>query len=169
MSLSRRQALALLAAGPALAALGAGGVLATVWDQAPGPGYRHLSPSEASFVRALGGAAWPATEACPLDGALAELDLFLDASLDSLPELPRKAARAGLHALDALTLPAAGARFRTLDLAQRSTWLTAWLNSDTMALRSAVTSIVLVLGMGYTTHPAAAPAFSRLYRCGYGR
>lgn len=168
MSLSRRQVIALVAAAPVLASLAAGGVVARVWDQPAADGLRHLSASEAEFLRALAGAAWPANDRCPLDGAAAGLDVFFDSTLDTLPELPRTAARAGLHALDALPLSTDGDRFSALTPALRTQKVEAWLNSDSLNLRSAVTSLVLVLGMGYTIHQSAAPAFSRLYRCGYG-
>lgn len=168
MRLSRRQILALLAAPPALAALGAGAVGLRWWDQPSGQGLTWLSPDEAAFVRALAGAGWPATDACPLDGQDADLDRFIDGSLGTLADTPRKAARVGFHALDALCVPTTGRTFKALDLADRQDVLHGWLDSDLMPLRMAVLSTVLLLGMGYTIHPATTDVFGSLYRCGYG-
>ena len=165
---TRRQLLALLAAPPVLVAMGAGAAGLRWWDQPTQAGYRHLSQDEGAFLRALGGAAWPSTPACPLDGADADLDRFLDAAMDTLPETPRKAARLGLHALDALPLPLYRAPFRALDLQDRQDVLHGWLDSELMPLRTAVLSTVLLLGMGYTTHPDTAAVFSSLYKCRYG-
>ena len=43
-----------------------------------------------------------------------------------------------------------------------------WMNEDDHLFRSAVMSLVTLLGMGYTTHPAVAPRISAFHRCGYG-
>lgn len=168
MAPTRRQVLALLAVPPALAAMGAVGAGVAWWGQPTTAGYRHLSVDEAAFLRALAGAAWPATPACPLDGAQADLDRFLDASMDTLPPTPRQAARFGLHALDALPFPLHGAPFRALDLQARQQVLHGWLDSELMPLRTAVLSTVLLLGMGYTIHPDAVATFGSLYKCRYG-
>lgn len=169
MRLNRRQLLALLAAPPALAALATVGVGVHWWDQPPGATMRHLSPDEAEFIRAFAGAAWPATEACALDGAQADLDHLFDESLSGLELRARQAARLGLHALDQVPLVSHGHTFHGLDPAARGQVLASWLDSDLMPLRAAVTGVVVLVGMGYTTHPRTEAVFSGLYRCWYGR
>lgn len=169
MTPSRRNLLLGLAAGSALLGAGAGAALVGALDAPPAPGLRFLAREEAEFLRALAGAAWPPTPICPLDGAQAELLPFVEQSLEQLPAGLRQATRLGLRALDAHPLARYGLAFRALDRGARQAWLDGWLTSDEMVLRNAVSSLVLLLGMGYSTHPAAAPAFGHLYRCGYAR
>lgn len=169
MRLSRRQLLVLAAAPPLLAVAGAGIVATSWWGQPAGEGFRFLSEAEAGILRALTGAAWPPTPACPLDGATCGLDHYLDAHLATLGDLQRDGIRVLLHALDALPLPSHGARLVALARPDQAEVVHGWLSSDLMELRSAVLSVVILTGMGYTSHPDAAATFGALYGCGYGR
>ncbi|NOY27670.1 MAG: gluconate 2-dehydrogenase subunit 3 family protein [Oligoflexia bacterium] len=161
--------LALAATPPALAALGLGVVGVRWWHQPAGPGFTWISPSEAAIVRSLAGAAWPATAACPLDGADADLDHFVDGVLSTLAASPRSAIRMGLHTINDLCLPTHQSAFSTLDRTSQQDVLAGWLDSESMHLRTAALSLVLFIGMGYTIHPATAGTFGHLYRCRYGQ
>ena len=169
MRLSRRQLLVLAAAPPLLAAAGTAAVGLSWWDQPQAAGYRHLSAVEAETLRAFAGAAWPPTAACPLDGELAQLDQYLDQAMADLGELPRQGIRMLLHLLDHLPLPTDGARFRALPREDRGRLLLRWLDGDLPELRSAMQSLVVLTGMGYTSHPGAEGTFATIYRCRYGR
>jgi len=167
--LSRRQLLVLASAPPLLAAAGAAGVAGSWFLQRPAPPLRFLSTAEAATVRALCGAAWPATTACPLDGADADLDAYLDELMASLGGLQRDGIRMLLHVIEELPLATDGDRFGALPRDRQAALLQSWLDSDQATVRSALVSVVILTGMGYTTHPDAAATFGSLYRCRYGR
>lgn len=169
MALTRRQLLVLAAAPPLLAAVGVGAVGLSWWLQDPGADFRYLTELEATVLRGLAGAAWPPTPACPVDGATCGLDRYLDENLAPLGQLQREGIRLLLHAVNELTLATHGGRFIDLDRAVQSQAVASWLDSEVLEVRSAVQSIVVLTGMGYTSHPDASGAFGSLYRCGYGR
>lgn len=172
MQLTRRHFLGLAAAatGAGALALGAAGVtLSTWWDQPVAAGFRHMSADEAAFVRALAAAAFPSTPQVPFDAETAELDHFVDASMDSLAPEIRKALRMLLHGLDAFTLPTHGAHLSALPLAARQDVLMGWLRADNAELRGVGNMLTLILGMGYTTHPTVAPYFRAMHGCAFGR
>lgn len=167
--LSRRT---LLRAAGALTAVVGGGALLTVgrwWDRSAGEGYLHLSQDEAAVVRAVAGAAWPAGEVVALDGEVADLDHFFDQMLHTMPELPQKLLRTLIHALDDLARLSEGHGLVALSRDDRTTLVMRWLEDDSHELRSAVTALVVMLGMGFTTHPDARGPLPHLYRCGYYR
>lgn len=169
---TRRQvlkALGVAAAGLGVAALGAG-LLAERWYLAPpAQGYRFLSTREAAVARALAGAAWPAGPGSALDGADADLDHFLDALVAPWPEPTRALMLLLLGSLDDLCLLDEGSGFLDLTPGRRVEVLTGWLDSDTAELRAAVSSAVVLLGAGWTTHPKVGGVLPSLYRCGYYR
>ncbi len=167
--LSRRT---LLRITGALAATAAGGALVTVgswWDRDPASGYLTLSQDEAAIVRAVAGAAWPAGEVVALDGETADLDHYFDEMIHVMPAMPQKLLRTLLHALDGLALVSAGSGLVALSREARTELVMAWMDDDHHGLRSAVTGLVVMLGMGYTTHPGIKGQIPSLYRCGYYR
>ena len=120
-------------------------------------------------MRALSGAAFPAGDVIALSGAQADLDIFFDAVLSGLPELTSNLLKLLIEALQHLTLPRHGARFTALSPEAQQVQLSIWLDSDQPELRGAVLSLVVLLAMGYTTHPKIAPLMSTWHGCGYGR
>ena len=167
--LSRR---ALLGAAAAVTAVLGGGALVTLgrwWDRPPGEGYRWLSLEEAAIVRAVAGAAWPGGEVVALEGETAGLDHFFDEMLATMPETPVELLKLLLHVLDDLASLDAGTGLANLSKQARSDIVMGWLASPLPELRSATTGLVVLLGMGYTTHPEARWPFPHLYGCGYAR
>ena len=129
----------------------------------------HLSKDEAEFVRALSGAAFPAGDVITLSGADADLDRFFDAMLSGMPALTGDLLKLLIQALENLSVLLAGGRFTTLSMNTQQALVEGWLTNDQTELRSAVQSLVVLLSMGYTTHPEIAPLMSSWHRCGYGR
>ena len=169
MRITRRHLLALSAGSTAAAALVAGGLASQWWDQPADLPHKVLSTSEAAFVRAWAGAAYPATATIPLAGESAGLDRFFDAMLATMPEDTAKLLRVLIHALDSASLVTDGASFSALDPDIRSQRFEAWIHTDIDPARSATQSLVLLLGMGWSTHPAVAPHMQKLHSCGFGR
>ena len=168
MKITRRHLLALSAATVAAGVVCAGGVGLSWWDQPAGAGYQHLSTAEAEFVRAFGGAAFPGGATVALDGSDAGLDHFYDALLDGMPEVTASLLRLLTHALDGAARLGGGGGFTALSRQAQQAHLEAWLQSDIAEVRGAISSLVVLLGMGYTIHPDVAPLMSQWHRCGYG-
>lgn len=165
-----RRAVLLAAAGAIGAAgAGAGGLLVHWWTQDPDQGYAVLSKDEAAIARAIAGAAFPPGEVVALDGLEADLDRYLDAMMATWPALTRDLMRTLLHLLNELPLVGEGASYLSLTRERRMDVLMGWLQGDQAELRAAVSSVVVLLGMGYTTHPKVGGPLPHLYRCGYYR
>lgn len=168
MPISRRHLLALGAATAAAGALGVGGTLVRWWDRSPTEPFQALSASEARFVRAWAGAAFPPGPTLATDGATAGLDHFFDTTLTHLPDTQRKLLKLLLNALDTGVIALAGSRFTHLEPAAARRAYHHLFDHDLAELRGAAQSLTVLLGMGYTTHPDVAPAMARWHRCGYG-
>ncbi|MEL6346261.1 MAG: hypothetical protein AAFV53_24335 [Myxococcota bacterium] len=169
MRITRRHLLALTSASAAAATVCAGGIAIRWWDQPAGVGYQALSEHEAAFVRAFGGAAFPGGAVIALDGSDADLDRFFDAMLAAMPALTGNLLKLLIQALDGETMLTHGARYTTLRRQIQQEQLEALRQSRVVAVRNAVDSLIVLLGMGYTTHPSVAPLMSQWHRCGYGR
>ena len=169
MQISRRHLLALSAGTAAVGAIGTGGVLISWWDQPAEDPYLSLSAKEGAFVRAWSGAAFPATQTIPLAGSNAGLDRFFDQMLQSVPSEMENLLKLLLNGLDALPSPSHSASFRELTQSDQRDLFDSWSKSDVGAFRSAVQSLTLLLGMGWSTHPDVAPFMQKLHSCGYGR
>lgn len=169
MQITRRTLLALTAASAVATGLCAGGTALRWWDAPPGGGYRQLSDGEAAFVRSFGAAAFPGGDFIALDGGSADMDRFFDALLDGMEPLTADLLKLLLQALQRATLPTHGASFTALSVSAQQDALMSWFKSDIADVRAAVTSFIVLLGMGYTTHPDVSPIMSQWHRCGYGR
>lgn len=169
MKITRRHLLALSAASAAATALCAGGVATQWWAQPADGNHRKLAAEEARFVRGFAGAAFPAGPYIALSGADAGIDDFFDAVLDGMPDITADLLRLLMHALEHAPLPIHGGRFTMLPLDKQQHVLQGWLHHDIAEFRGAVSSLLVLLGMGYTTHPDVAPIMGAWHRCGYGR
>jgi hypothetical protein len=169
MQISRRHLLALSAGTAAAGAIGVGGLAISWWNKPADTAYRTMSDDEGAFVRAWSGAAFPKTELTPIDGATASLDHFFDEMLHAMPSDTAKLLRMLLHGLDTLPLATDGAHFTELDSNTQQHLFEEWTHSDVSLFRSATQSLVLLVGMGWSTHPRVAPTMQKLHSCGYGR
>jgi hypothetical protein len=169
MQISRRHLLALSAGTAAVGALGASGLVIQWWDQPATAPYKCLSDGEATFVRAWAGVAFPATEPTPMSGDQARLDRFFDQMLQFAPPDATKLLKLLLNGLDAASVPTHGTNFVSLDEAGRLDRFEAWTHSDLSLLRSATQGLVLLIGMGWSTHPDVAPVMEKMHSCGFGR
>jgi Gluconate 2-dehydrogenase subunit 3 len=164
VKLSRRHLLALAS----LCALAGGAGVATEWWRTdPAPGRTFLDDDEAALLRALAGAAWPAVDGLPGGDEMA-LDQFFDALMRSVPQLPRDLMRVLMHALDAWPTPLHLSDYVGMPVAQRQAVLQGWLDHPLLEVRSAVQSLVILLGMGWSRHPAVSMRLSLLSNCGLG-
>lgn len=168
MKITRRHLIALGSATAAAGLIGVGSEVADWWNQPPGAAFVVLSDEEADFIRALAGAAYPRTPEIDLDGQDASLDRFFDSVISHMPDTTGSLLRMLLHGLDVGTLLTHGDRFSRLDWADRTSVLRGWIEHDLAELRNAGQSLVLLLGMGWTTHPRVVPRMKLLHSCGYG-
>ena len=145
-----------------------GGTVYSWWDAPAASPYTRLSQREADFLSALSAAAFPAGASIALDGGTARLDRFFDTLLDSMPEDNVTLIKFLLQGLDKASIGWFGSSFHALSEADQAEQLELWLASDQHLLRSAVQSMVILLGMGYTTHPKVAPLLAVHHRCGFG-
>ena len=169
MKISRRHLLALSAGTAAVGAMGSAGLTLHWWNQAAHEPYTSLSKPEGEFIRAWSGVAYPSTITVPIDGASANLDRFFDQLLGVTPSDTKALLKFLLHGLDALSVPTHGATFRTLERDSQRELFDTWIHSDSSMLRSAVQSLTILIGMGWSTHPEVAPTIQKLHKCGYGR
>lgn len=169
MKITRRHILALSAASATATMLCSGGVVMSWWDQPAGRGYQQLSSKEADFLRAFSGAAFPGGDVIALSGADADIDRFFDAVLGGMPSLTADLLRLLMQALERAPLLEHGRPFTGLPQPTQQSVLRRWFTSDVAEIRGATSSLVVLLGMGYTTHPAVSPIMSAWHRCGYGR
>lgn len=163
------QALGVASAGLAGAVVGAGMLSHRWYFELPERGYKYLSRREAALARALAGAAWPAGPGSALDGADADLDHFLDDLLDPWPAPTRGLMQLLLGSLDDLCLLDEGSSFLDLLPARRVEVLSGWMLSDVPEIRDALSSVVVLMGAGWTTHPRVGGILPSLYKCGYHR
>jgi len=169
MRITRRHLLALSAGTTAAAALVAGGVATQWWNQPADAPFSVLESEEAKFLRSWAGTAYPATKTIPLAGQSAGLDHFFDHMLKTMPSDSAKLLRLLIHALDNATYPTDGAAFSELTTDRQKQVFDSWIHSDLDPFRSATQSLVLLIGMGWSTHPEVAPHMKQLHSCGYGR
>lgn len=172
MKLSRRHLLGLIAAGGALTAatglVGAVAVGTNWWDQPADAPFEALEQEEAAVVRAVAAAAFPGGATIALGGGEADLDRFFDGLLLALPETQRNLLKLLLHALEHGAIVGAGGRLTHLPEVEQRAFVMGLINHELAEVRGAAMSLVVLLGMGYTTHPSVAPMISAWHRCGYG-
>jgi hypothetical protein len=160
--------IALAAAVPVSAAVGAGGLYLRWWDRRPGEGLSVFSTDEWEFVQAAAEAFFPPGGDPPMSGAEADLGNFLDEVLSHFPDRERKGLKLLLQVLDDATIPTHAAAFRHLELETRTAVLQDWFATDSVLFRSALGSLLLLLSEGYCTHPTVVAAIGG-FACGYGR
>ncbi len=169
VQITRRHLLTFGALSAGAAAIGVGGTLVCWWDQKHAPDLSYLSPPEERFLTAFATTAYPATETVAMDGAEARLAHYFDALLLPMTSTDRKLIKAVLHVMDNLPRASLGSAFVGLEPQQQTEVLEAWLGHDSYELRALIQMLVLLLGMGYTTHPRVAGLMASWHGCGFGR
>ncbi len=168
MQITRRHLLALSAGTAVAGTIGAGGTVLRWWNRGPSDPFRVLHEDEAAFVRAWASAAFPRTGTTPIAGENAGLDHFFDGVLERSPDTTANLLTVLLNALNTASIVSHGARFADLSANDRTACFDDWTHSSTGVIRSACQGLVLLLGMGWSTHPDVAPTFAMMHSCGYG-
>lgn len=169
MRITRRHVLAVLAVGGAASALGTGAVGLSWWDRPPGEGLKVLSPQEYDLVQAVGEAWMPRGGTPELSAADAEVGLFFDELLAHSPEDAARMLKLLLQALDDKPRIGWFSAYRHLPLESRQEILAGWIDHPRPLLRRAVHGMIVLLSMGWTTHPEVARILRPSFGCGYGR
>ena len=169
MAISRRQFLALGAATSAAVGLLGGVTIWSWWDIPPSDSYQTLHEDEARTLRHIAGAAFPGGETIALQGKDAKLDRFFDELLLSMGDNNRKLLKLLINSLENLTKVTHFSAFSNLSENQQRRMITEWLQNDNHLFRGGIQSLVLLLGMGYTSHPEASATLSQYFRCGFGQ
>jgi len=168
MPITRRHFIALGAATAVSATLVGTTALVNWWDTTPEEPYQTLDQHEANVLRHFAAASFPSGDTIPLDGGKAQLDRFFDTIVLSMTDENRKLLKLLIQAIDKLSLPLHFSTFSNLPLSTQRELLQMWLAHDNHLIRGAIHSLVLLLGMGYTTHPIAAQRLEPSFRCGFG-
>jgi hypothetical protein len=169
MSLSRRTLLRTAAALSGAVAIAGGATVVHWWDQAATPGWRSLSDDERRFLDALADTIFPPGGEPPLGGAESGATKVFDEIVGAMPETQANTLKIFLHSLNASTRPTHFAAFDALSPEERSEALLDWENHPVSAWRTAVQSLKILLGVGYTSHPEVASILSPYFLLGYGR
>lgn len=168
MRVTRRQILALAAAGAAVAMVGSGVALRSWWERPAGRDYRVLDDTEGAIVQALAGAAFPSGGEIDVAGSAMGLDHFFDELLAHMEPTAAHELRILLRVLDAGPLWSRRSTFRSLDATDQRTTLAAWLDDDLLEVRSASMGVLVLLGSGWAVHPRVSAVFARWHQCGFG-
>jgi hypothetical protein len=161
--------LALSAAGSvAIGMLGAVTII-NWWNVAPSAPYKSLHKDEAKTLRYIAGAAFPSGDNIPLNGADANLDRFFDELLSNMSDENRKLLKLLIQAIEKLPILNHFQSFSNLSDIEQIELVTTLFNDDNHLVRGAIQSLVVLLGMGYTSHPTASVIISDYFQCGFGR
>jgi hypothetical protein len=166
--ITRRQVLAAGAAVPVVGGLCACGVAWRWWDRAPGEGLRALSTDEHDFVQAAAEAWMPPGGDPPISGAEARVGVFIDELVAAMSPAAGRELKLLFQALDDLAVPGHLSAFRHLPLETRTEVLRSWLHHDQWLIRLATTGVLILIGEGYTLHPAVADTLRPFFPCGFG-
>ena len=169
VKITRRHLLALGAAVPAASALGAGGLAWRWYGTAPAEGRAVLSDDEYDFMQALAEAWMPPGGEPFLSGADADLGGWMDELLSHMDATKASLLKVLMQVLDDAPLLTDASSFRSLQLSRRMELLQGWMTSTNSMFRAAVTGLVVLMGMGWTTHPDVVAVIGPMFRCGWSR
>ncbi|MBX2799962.1 MAG: twin-arginine translocation signal domain-containing protein [Myxococcales bacterium] len=167
-TITRRAALAAVACAGVAGGVGAVTALRW-WDRAPGEALVWLSADEHDFVQAVAEAWMPRGGTPSLSGADAQLGSFVDGVLEGMAPSAARETKLLLQALDDLPVVTRLRPYRRLPLHSRAEVLQGWLQSSLWPLRTGATALMMLIGLGWTTHPEVASIFQPHFGCGYGR
>jgi len=172
VKLTRRRVLAAglgVAAASTVAAGAVGGLALSWWDRPPGEGLGALSTDEHAFADAVAEAWFPPGGTPAISGSEARMADFLDEVVAHMEPSTAKPFKLLLQALDAAPLPSRRSHFTALPLEERTEVLKEWVDSSSYLMRQGSVGVLVLLGIGWTTHPVVAAQMSDWFPCGYGR
>lgn len=169
LNITRRQVVAAAAAVPVVGGLAAGTTVWRWWDRPPGDGLKSLSLDEHGFIQALAEAWMPRGGNPELSGADARLGDWMDDVVDAMEPQTAKELKLLMNAMDALPVATRLRPFQALPLETRTAVLNGWIQHPVSLVRDGISGILVLMGIGWTTHPEVVPIFRAMFRCGYGR
>jgi len=169
LNITRRQVVAAAAAVPVVGGLAAGTTVWRWWDRPAGEGLKMLSAEEHTFIQALAEAWMPPGGTPALSGADARLGDWMDDVVNAMEPQTAKELKLLMHAMDALPLATRLRPFHSLPLESRTAVLNGWIGHPVSLVRDGISGILVLMGIGWTTHPDVVPIFRSMFRCGYGR
>ncbi|MFT6374818.1 MAG: hypothetical protein ACJARS_001466, partial [bacterium] len=104
-----------------------------------------------------------------LSGADADLGTWFDELLTQMAPNQATLLKLFVQILDDVPLVTDASTFRGLSLARRIELLSDWLDSSNALFRAGVSAVVVLIGMGWTTHPTVAAVLAPRFRCGWSR
>ena len=137
------------------------------WNRRPGEGLEALSLREYEVVEALAEALFPPGGNPPQSGKELNLAGFVDAQIAAYDEDLRRVMKAGLHAIDDLTILSGGelTPFRKRDLASRQRIIGEWERSPVFPKRGLLRVYKWYIAMGLTESPGMMEILDIDYRC----
>lgn len=128
-----------------------------------------LSEDEHEFVQKLAEAWMPRGGEPALSGADAQLGDFIDQTLQPMPPVTQKLLKLLMQALDDSTLPTHMAPYRRLWIKDRQRVLRGWIHHENRYVRLAMQALLVLIAIGWTTHPDVVKVLEPSMRCTYGR
>ena len=168
MALTRRQLITIGAIAGISSGVGITVIGISWWNTPADAPYQNMNHDEALILSIIAGAAFPAGRVISLDGSMLNLDRFFDQMLSDMPELQSKLLKLLLNALNSAPYLDFKNTLSAQSPTEQKEQLQRWLNHPNHLFRNAVTSLVILIGMGYTSHPEVSPYFNQMHRCGYG-
>ena len=168
MMLSRRQLIKICAAVGISSGIGISALGFRWWDVPAGVPYRKMSIEEATVLTIIAHAAFPPGPIIAQNANDLKIDRFFDHLLSNMPMVQTKLLKLLLNALNTAPYLEIKSSLSSQSSIEQQEQVEKWLNHPNYLFRNAVTSLVILIGMGYTAHPEVSPYFSQMHQCGYG-
>lgn len=168
MLISRRHIIALSCATAIATTIGTGSLLISWWKVPPQAPFQRLSTHESKILIAIAQATFPSGDVISMDAKDLNLDRFFDSILFGMPDVQSDLLKLLINAFNRAPHLTLEAQYLDLSLKEQTLFLKGLLEHEQHLLRSAVTSLCILLGMGYTSHPDVSPIFAKYHRCGFG-
>ncbi|MCA9562278.1 MAG: hypothetical protein KC561_02255 [Myxococcales bacterium] len=137
------------------------------WNREPGKDLQSLSTREFELVEAMAEAWFPPGGDPPESGKEMNLAMFVDAQIAGMNNDIARVLKAGLHALQDLTLIEEWTTtpFHRLPLEERQRILTDWEVNPSFPKRSLIRLYKWYIGMGFCEYPGMLERVGVDYRC----
>jgi hypothetical protein len=168
MLISRRHIIALSCATAIATTIGTGSLLISWWKVPPHAPFQCLSIHESKILVAIAQATFPSGAVIAMDAKDLNLDRFFDSVLFGMPTVQSDLLKLLINALNRAPHLSLKAQYLDLSFKEQTLFLKGLLEHEQHLLRSAISSLCILLGMGYTSHPEVSPSFAKYHRCGFG-